>query len=76
MSPTGFKTLYTINCTNGLDRLWVFRGEWGEGQGHKFYHSLLRSTEKKNEWSYTFAPLYAFMARIMIIPCMTRYELL
>jgi len=79
MSPTGFETLYTINCKNVPDQLggplrffpWVVGGGGG-GQGHEVYHSLPRSTEEKNAWSYTFATLYAFMARMMIISYMRR----
>jgi len=79
MSPTGFETLYTTNCENVPDRQWgplkflLWVGGRG-GQEHEVYHSLPRSTEEENEWSHTFAPLYAFMAQIMIIPYMTRYE--
>jgi hypothetical protein len=45
----------------------LFNGYWGSFLGVKWLwcevnHSLPSSAKVKNEWNYTFIPLYAFMA--------------
>jgi hypothetical protein len=63
------RLLFILNCP---DRLWgtlslIFNGycvsfQRIKRQGLKVEHTLSYSAEIKNEWSYSSAPFYAFMA--------------